>query len=317
MPSQVAAGLSRRSVLGCLPGLAGLVAGLPLLRPAAGARLPERVVGAYWVWWGDPVRLDGIPPAYNTIFLFHATPVGGAPGTTGAVEWNRPGNGRGAADTLVEDLARLRAGRSVLLTVGGADAGLDLSTRDRARAFVRSVVGIYDELGGFDGLDWNTYEGGQTPHVENMIWASLELRRLLGQDFAITTPPGPTRPTHLELCRAMVAADALDLASPQYYGGGTTYTDDEIADLTDTWVAALGDAGKVGVGLALPRGGDAPTTHPATTWERCTARHPGLRGAYGWNVVADEEQGWAFAEDVSRAVVPTSPLLPPRAPWCP
>ena len=42
-----------------------------------------------------PVRIRDVDSHYNLIYLFAATPVGGAPGTTGALEWSPPGDGRG------------------------------------------------------------------------------------------------------------------------------------------------------------------------------------------------------------------------------
>jgi hypothetical protein len=59
----------------------------PYLRPAAGG-LPSRVFGTYWPSWDGPA-LRSLPSAYNTVWLFAAVPVGGPPGTTGAVYWSQ------------------------------------------------------------------------------------------------------------------------------------------------------------------------------------------------------------------------------------
>ena len=60
---------------------------LPYLQPAAGG-LPSRVFGTYWPSWDGPA-LRSLPSAYNTVWLFAAVPVGGPPGTTGAVYWSQ------------------------------------------------------------------------------------------------------------------------------------------------------------------------------------------------------------------------------------
>jgi hypothetical protein len=59
--------------------------------------LPNKVVAGYYPnWTASPVRIKDIDPRYNVIYLFHAQPVGGSPGTTGAVYFYLPGDGRGA-----------------------------------------------------------------------------------------------------------------------------------------------------------------------------------------------------------------------------
>ncbi|QCU77654.1 hypothetical protein E7744_05135 [Citricoccus sp. SGAir0253] len=291
---------------------------LPTLRSPVMAPLPRRVVAGYWTYWGSPTRLRDIPAQYNTVFLFHATPVGGAPGSTGAVQWNTPDDGRGAATHLLADLAEFRRTRTAILTVGGARAHVDLSTRARAQAFLDSVLRIYGDLGGFDGLDWNTYEGDQQPNTEQMIWVSRELKARFGQDFAITTPPAPWRQVDVAHCRAMVEAGVLDMVSPQYYDGPGLATEAHIVRSVTEWVARMGDASRVGVGFGLatrPQYSSRATVRAA--WEILAGRHPGLRGGFNWNLATDEGMGWPFAEQIApRMVIEASspPIVPPLVP---
>src|SRR5690606_33891739 len=83
-------------------------------QPAQG--LPDRVVAGYWTYWGGPALRD-VPTDFNTVYLFSARPVGGQPGSTGAVFFQQ---GVQSNASFVEDIAALRRqGRSVILSVGG------------------------------------------------------------------------------------------------------------------------------------------------------------------------------------------------------
>lgn len=290
------------------------------------AKLPGRVVGGYWTYWGNPIRLKDIPAGYNTVFLFHATPVGGAPGSTGAVQWNTPGNGRGAATNFKADLAEFRKTRTAILTVGGANANVDLSTRTRSQAFLDSIKRIYSDLGGFDGLDWNNYEGSQTPNTTEMIWISKELKKLYGESFAITSPPAPWRAADLTHCKAMLDAGVMDMASPQYYDGPGLNDADFIIRSVSEWVTRMGDQARVGVGFGLANAANYSSLAQVTTaWKALVAKYPNLRGAFNWDMPTDENQGWLFANQVAPLVMqgapkppdpvdPTDPVDPPIVP---
>ncbi|WP_052274163.1 LysM peptidoglycan-binding domain-containing protein [Arthrobacter sp. L77] len=295
---------------------------IPDMRSKITNPLPRRVIAGYWTYWGSPIRLKDIPARYNTVFLFHATPVGGAGGTSGAVQWNAPGDGRGAASNFREDLAEFRETRTAILSVGGAQAHVDLSTRARAQAFLDSIKRIHGDLGGFDGLDWNNYEGGQRPDTEQMIWVSLQLKSTYGKDFAITSPPAPWRPDDMTHCRAMIDAGVMDMVSPQYYDGAGLTTEGYIVNSVNEWVARMGDAGRVGVGFGL---GDAADRSDQAVvegaWKSLAARHPELRGAYTWDLPMDERMGWPFAENIAPLVMldlasasPPPVIIPPVFP---
>jgi chitinase len=279
------------------------------------APLPRRVVAGYWTYWGSPIRLKDIPAGYNTVFLFHATPVGGAPGSTGAVQWNNPGNGRGAATNFKADLAEFRRTRTAILTVGGARANVDISTRARAEAFLDSIKRIYGELGGFDGLDWNNYEGAQQPDTDQMIWISLQLKAAYGQSFAITSPPAPWRPADVTHCKAMIEAGVMDMVSPQYYDGPGLAEEGYIVKSVNEWVARMGDASRVGVGFGLANAVNFSTRAAVEgAWKTLAARHPKLRGAFNWDMPTDEGLGWSFANYVGPLMIgalTTAPFVIP------
>lgn len=287
---------------------------IPEFRSNIMVPLQRRVVAGYWTSWGSPLRLTEIPTQYNTVFLFHATPVGGAPGTTGAVQWNAVGDGRGAATHFIEDLAEFRRNRTAILTVGGSRQHVDLSTWPRAQTFLDSIKRIHADLGGFDGLDWNTYEGEQQPNTDQMIWVSQQLKATYGHSFAITSPPAPWRPADVRHCKAMMDAGVLDLVSPQYYDGPGLADEAYIVESVNEWVAAMGDSSRVGVGVGVASAANY-STHAAVerAWKTLATRHPQLRGAFNWNLPTDEGMGWPFANYVGPLVMSLAPpdTMPP------
>ena len=258
--------------------------------------LPANLVAGYYPdWTPSPIRIRDVPAAYNVIYLFAARPEGGPPGTTGRVLFTPPGDGRGAATHLVADLRHARAsqGRRIILSVGGARNGMSFPDRAKSQRFVESIVGIYTRLGGFDGLDWNTFEADQVPDTAEMIWISLELKRRYPA-FAITAPPAPWNQRDKDFCVAMVRAGAMDYCAPQYYDGPGLDQQPYIASSVNEWVRLLG-ASRVVVGFGI---WDQPNymsiDEAIPTWNQVEAAHPTLRGAFDWNIHLDEGQGWPF-----------------------
>lgn len=276
----------------------------PAEQPAA--LLPDKVVGGYYPnWTPSPVRIRDVDPHYNLIYLFHAQPVGGSPGTTGAVYFDMPGDGRGAATNLKSDIqyARTVQGRKIVLSVGGAGNGMSFPTREKSQTFVDSVSAIYDQLGGFDGLDWNTYEADQVPDTDEMIWISLELKRRY-PGFIITTPPAPWRQRDKDFCQAMVLAGALDYAAPQYYDGPGLDDPAYVVDSVDQWVTLLG-APQVAVGFGISEAVNYMTVGEASTaWNQVKANHPTIRGGFNWQIHTDEEADWRFATTLGPLINP-------------
>lgn len=269
--------------------------------PAAG--LPEGVVGGYWTYWGAP-RLRDVPVEFNTVYLFSARPVGGQPGSTGAVFFEQFVQSEAE---LVADIALLRSqGRAVILSVGGAGEYLNIGSRAREDAFVASVVSIYERLGGFDGLDWNI-ESADLP-VGNMVSASQRLKARFGSDFAITTPPAPWRAAEMSFVEALRDAGVLDLVMPQYYDltGLATEAqrrDHAVANISQ-WVTAAGGADKVGFGFRnVGAASETMTVASAVeVWERASARHPELRGAMAWSIDLDRTIDYRFAQQMSAVI---------------
>ncbi|MDQ1813055.1 glycosyl hydrolase family 18 protein [Massilia sp. CCM 9210] len=266
----------------------------------------KKIVGGYYPnWTPSPVRIRDVNARYNLIYLFHAVPVGGSPGTTGAVTFSAPGNGRGAATNLNADIqyARSTQGRKIILSVGGAGNGMSFPNRTKSQTFVNSIASIYSQLGGIDGMDWNTFEADQRPDTAEMIWISLELKKRY-PGFIISAPPAPWNAIDKEFCRAMVAAGAMDYAAPQYYDGPGLNDPAYVAENVKQWVSLLG-ANRVVVGFGISNAANYMSREQAVSaWNQVKANHPDIRGGFNWQIHTDEEQGWPFANSVAPLINP-------------
>ncbi|HEX8609947.1 MAG TPA: glycosyl hydrolase family 18 protein [Telluria sp.] len=266
----------------------------------------KKIVGGYYPnWTPSPVRIRDINARYNLVYLFHAVPVGGSPGTTGAVTFSAPGDGRGAATNLKADIqyARSTQGRKIILSVGGAGNGMSFTSRAKSQTFVNSIVSIYTQLGGIDGMDWNTFEAEQKPDTDEMVWISLELKKRY-PGFIISAPPAPWNAVDKEFCRAMVAAGAMDYAAPQYYDGPGLNDPAYVAENVKQWVAALG-ANRVVVGFGISNATNYMSRDQAVSaWNKVKANHPDIRGGFNWEIHTDEAQGWVFANSVAPLINP-------------
>jgi hypothetical protein len=263
--------------------------------------LPEKVVaGYYFARGGTPIRIRDVHKNYNVIYLFAAKPVG----DSGAVEWQAPPNGKGAASNLNADIQHVRKaeGRKVILSVGGQGGGMTFPSRSKSETFIDNIVKLYDQFGGIDGLDWNTFEAGVVPSTSEMVWISLELKRRY-PGFIITSPPAPWRPADLTFCETMVKAGALDYAGPQYYDGPNLDTQSYITTNIEQWVSKLGPTHVV-VGFGIwDQDKYMSVAEAVPTWKEVESKHPTLRGAFNWQVMTDEQAGWGFAEQVAPLVL--------------
>lgn len=265
-----------------------------------------KLSGGYYVnWTPSPLRLRDLPLNYNLVYLFHAVPVGGPPGTTGAVTYSPPGDGRGAATHLNEDIAYARTvqHRKVLLSVGGAKNGMSFPTRTKSQTFVDSIVSIYNQLGGFDGMDWNTFEGDQTPDTSEMAWISKELKRLY-PGFIISAPPAPWNPVDKTFCKDMLNAGAIDYCAPQYYDGPGLAEPDYVVGNVQEWVNLLGPTHvMVGLGINTSLPNYMTKAQAIDTWTRVEAANPTIHGGFDWETGTDETQGWPFANGVAPLIL--------------
>jgi chitinase len=175
---------------------------------------------------------------------------------------------------------------------------MSFPNRTKSQTFVDSIVSIYNDLGGFDGLDWNTFEGVQVPATGEMIWISQTLKQRF-PGFIITAPPAPSSRDDKDLCSAMVQAGALDYAAPQYYDGPNLADQAYIVNSVDEWSSLLGED-HVMVGFSVwTQSNYMSASAAASTWSQVKSKHANLRGGFDWGLHLDRDQGWPFAKTVA------------------
>ena len=273
------------------------------------ADLPSKVAAVYWTRWNSGIRLTQVPSSYNELLLFAAAKAG----AEGAVSWGM--------NDIAADIKTCRdRGQKVILSCGGAGNGINFHSRYVSQSFVDSIVRINGELGGnktapvLDGVDLNTFEADATPNLPEYLWIAAELRRQLGSQFGITSPPAPWSDRDKQFCKGMLAAGAMTYAAPQYYDGPGLADPNYIVSNVDEWIrdVAGGDASKIVVGFGMENLANYSTIDQIKdAWNRIESKHPTIRGAFLWQHKTDSDRGWAFANQVIPLIGPTTGTVPP------
>ncbi|MEV5964023.1 glycosyl hydrolase family 18 protein [Kribbella sp. NPDC051952] len=149
------------------------------------------------------VRMADVPAEWNIINLAFGEPTSV---TSGDIRFNRcPAsecpNVESDADFIAAIRAKQAAGKKVLISIGGANGQVQLTTAAARDAFVSSVSSIIDRYG-LDGLDID-FEGHSlylnagdtdfrnptTPVIVNLISALKTLKAKYGAKFVLTMAP--------------------------------------------------------------------------------------------------------------------------------
>jgi len=145
-----------------------------------------------------PVTLGQVSPQFDIINVAFGTPAQGSTATiTFVVDPELESKRQFKADVA----ALHRAGKKVVLSIGGASATVQLNNAADVSAFVSSVESIVKHFS-FDGIDID-FEGGSltlnsgdadfknptTPAVVNLIQALHRLNKKLGSNFIISFAP--------------------------------------------------------------------------------------------------------------------------------
>lgn len=262
--------------------------------------LPAKIVAGYYPnWYPNAIRVRDLPANYNLVYLFSAY---AAPGdTSGRVTFSYPPGAAGTNLNADINYARTTQRRKIMLSVGGAGHGMYFHNRTESQTFVNSIVAIYNQLGGIDGMDWNTFEADTAPSTDEMIWISLELKRRY-PGFIISAPPAPWNPLDKTFCQTMVQAGAMDYAAPQYYDGPGLNEPSYVVPNVADWVRLLG-ASRVVVGFGINNATNYMTpTQANTIWNQVKAANPTIRGGFDWEINTDQAQGWPFANGVGALI---------------
>jgi chitinase len=141
------------------------------------------------------------------------------------------------------------------------------------------------------------------PDTTEMIWIGQQLKGMY-PGFLVTTPPAPWSTVDQTFSSQMLAAGALDYAAPQYYDGPNLATQAYVVPSVDTWAGLLGEEHVV-VGFGVANATNYMTIQQAvSTWDAVLANHPGIGGAFDWQIDVDQSTGWPFAMQVGPLVNP-------------
>jgi chitinase len=170
----------------------------PTATPCASCGLPTRVMVGYWHNFDNGsgfIRLRNVSTKWNVIIVAFGEPTSPTSGTIVFTPFD------GAAE-FSSDLAYLHSlGKKVLLSIGGANGTVQLTSTGARDAFVSSVTSIINTYG-FDGLDID-FEGQSlilnsgdsnfmnptTPVIVNTISAIRSVRNNFGSNFILTMAP--------------------------------------------------------------------------------------------------------------------------------
>ncbi|EGL20218.1 MULTISPECIES: glycosyl hydrolase family 18 protein [unclassified Paenibacillus] len=187
--------------------IAGAGAALPAIAPGSSAASTSsalapstKVLVGYWHNFDNGsgfIRLRDISPKFDVINVSFAEPVGGS--TTGTIGFT-PFNYTDA--DFKADVAYLQSqGKKVIISIGGANGQVQLTTAGARSNFVSSMKSIISKYG-FDGLDIDfeghslylnpgdaDFKNPTTPVITNLISAIRELHDSFGDKFMLTMAP--------------------------------------------------------------------------------------------------------------------------------
>ncbi|MFC7442019.1 chitinase [Laceyella putida] len=160
----------------------------------------NKLIVGYWHNFDNGsgfIRLRDVSPDFDVINVSFAEPVGGA--TTGTIGFT-PYNYTDA--DFKADVAYLKSkGKKVVISIGGANGQVQLTTAQARDNFVNSMTSIIEKYG-FDGMDID-FEGHSlylnqgdtninnptTPVITNLISAIRTIHNRFGNSFVLTMAP--------------------------------------------------------------------------------------------------------------------------------
>lgn len=118
--------------------------------PCVAQSLPDRLLVGYWHNWGTRLKLRAVPKHYDVINVAFATPTT----TAGATMRFAPTAGLYSSKSkFIADVQALqKAGKKVLISVGGGNDPVIVKNSADARNFATSMVNIIKTYG-FNGMD--------------------------------------------------------------------------------------------------------------------------------------------------------------------
>ena len=178
-----------------------LCAALSILPSGAHAQqVPKRALIGYWHNFDNGsgfIRLRDVSRDFDVIDLAFAEPV---PGSRSQIQFVP--DARTSVAEIQADVAQLKSeGKTVLLSIGGANGTVELNTATDKQNFINSVAGIVNQYG-LSGIDIDLegssvalnagdldFRNPTTPKIVNLIAALRSLSGRFGPSFVLSMAP--------------------------------------------------------------------------------------------------------------------------------
>ncbi|GAA1035440.1 MULTISPECIES: chitinase [Amycolatopsis] len=251
----------------------------------------------------------------------------------GTVQWEDGMDATVKVSTPAEMCAAKDAGATILMSIGGAAAGIDLSSSSVADKFVSTIVPILKKYN-FDGIDIDIETGLSSSGDINTLSASqANLERIIDgvlsqmpSGFGLTMAPetayvtggsvtyGSIWGAYLPIIKKYVDNGQLWWLNMQYYNGsmygcsGDSYEAGTVQGFTvqtqclDKGLTVQGTtirvpADKQVPGLPAQPGAGGGYMDPGSV-SQAYQSVPGLKGLMDWSINWDGSRGWTFGDNV-------------------
>ncbi|WP_323188094.1 chitinase [Streptomyces sp. NBC_00237] len=299
-------------------------------RTALGApQVPEHALTGYWQNFKNGAaieKLSDVSDAYDIIAVSFAD-LADEPGEVGFQLNMDAIKGYSVAQFKADIKAKQRAGKSVIISVGGEHGKVEVDDGASAKRFTDSVHKLMTEYG-FDGVDIDLENGGVS--AEYMTRSLKALREKVGPKLVVSMAPQTKDMQSVDsdyFKTALNIKDFLTVVNTQFYNSGSmkgcdgkVYQQGTVDFLTAQACIQL-ESGlhPSQVGLGLPtnkRNKDAGYVEPEVVNQAldCLTKgtscgkfkpaktYPGLRGAMVWSTNWDATDGHAWSKAVGAKV---------------
>jgi len=252
----------------------------------------------------------------------------------GTVEWQNGMDAGVKVATPTEMCAAKAAGATILMSIGGAAAGIDLSSSTVADKFVATIVPILKQYN-FDGIDIDIETGlTDTGSIGTLSTSQSNLIRIIDgvlaampSNFGLTMAPetayvtggsvtyGSIWGAYLPIIKKYVDNGRLWWLNMQYYNGsmygcaGDSYSAGTVAGFkaqTDCLNAGLVIQGttirvpydKQVPGLPAQSGAGGGYMTPSLVSQAWTGEGGSLKGLMTWSINWDGSKSWTFGDNV-------------------
>lgn len=186
--------------------------------------LPGKVLTGYWQNFNNgatPLKLSDVPAEYNLIVVAFADI--STTGPAGSITFNLDTSLAGGytADAFKSDIAALASqGRFVILSVGGQNGQISITSSAAAAAFAQSAFSLMTTYG-FTGIDIDLENGIDAVNLA----LSLQTLNSLAPGYILTLAPQTldVQPGHGYLTLMDSIKSLVTICNTQYYNSGTMF----------------------------------------------------------------------------------------------